>query len=48
MILQPSPPLERLDKDLKSGEWEARYGELLGADDWDLGYRLVLGIPRRI
>jgi SAM-dependent methyltransferase len=40
-------PLEGLRRDLDSGAWEARYGEMLRADEWDLGYRLVVGRPRR-
>ncbi len=36
-----SEPLRRLESDLKSGEWEARYPELSGLDERDCGYRLV-------
>jgi SAM-dependent methyltransferase len=34
---------ERLASDLRSGAWEERYGTLLGTDERDLGYRLVVG-----
>lgn len=33
--------LARLARDLESGEWERRYGELLGMEEYDAGYRLV-------
>ena len=35
--------LERLADDLASGEWERRYGNLLALDEFDAGYRLVIG-----
>jgi SAM-dependent methyltransferase len=34
--------LVRLERDLASGAWEARYGHLLAQDSCDLGYRLVV------
>src|SRR4029079_11266833 len=34
--------LQRLRRDLESGEWERRYGELLALDAYDAGYRLVV------
>jgi hypothetical protein len=34
--------LDRLQKDLSSGAWHARYGHLLAADTLDLGYRVVV------
>jgi SAM-dependent methyltransferase len=34
--------LERLGRDLATGEWERRYGELLTLDEYDAGYRLVV------
>lgn len=34
--------LERLSRDLESGAWERRYGDLLGLDEYDAGYRLVV------
>lgn len=33
--------LARLEADLASGEWEARYGEVLSLTQYDAGYRLV-------
>lgn len=36
-----SPALARLEADLDSGAWEARYGGLLDLDECDCGYRLV-------
>ena len=33
--------LRRLRADLDSGEWERRWGHLLGLDELDLGYRVV-------
>jgi SAM-dependent methyltransferase len=34
--------LERLRRDLESGEWQRRYGELLTLEEYDAGYRLVV------
>ena len=34
--------LERLKRDLASGEWERRYAEVLTLDAYDAGYRLVI------
>jgi SAM-dependent methyltransferase len=34
--------LERLAADLDSGEWRRRYAHLLGLDELDLGYRLII------
>lgn len=34
--------LERLDQDLKSGEWRRRYGDLHNLTELDVGYRLVV------
>lgn len=34
--------LRRLESDLSSGAWAARYGSLLGLDAVDLGYRVVV------
>ena len=36
------PGLERLQRDLDSGEWGRRYGSLLASDTRDCGYRLVV------
>jgi SAM-dependent methyltransferase len=33
----------RLAEDLRSGAWRARYGELLGLGEVDLGYRIIIG-----
>lgn len=35
--------LAPLARDLETGAWEKRYGELLGRESCDLGYRLVVG-----
>ena len=37
-----SDGVARLRNDLESGEWEARYGDLLQRDALDCGYRLVV------
>lgn len=37
-----TPGLERLRHDLDSGNWQQRYGHLLGLDERDCGYRLVV------
>lgn len=37
-----SDALARLERDLESGAWGARYGALLGEDALDCGYRLVV------
>ena len=37
-----SDAMERLERDLDSGAWEARYGHLLDLDACDCGYRLVV------
>ncbi len=34
--------LEKLRDDLESGVWEHRYGQLMGLDELDLGYRLIV------
>src|SRR2546428_82287 len=34
--------LQRLRRDLETGEWERRYAELLALDEYDAGYRLVV------
>lgn len=34
--------LRRLERDLASGAWEQRHGDLLELDEIDLGYRLVI------
>jgi SAM-dependent methyltransferase len=40
-------PLQRLAEHLETGEWHRRYGSLLGAEELDIGYRLVVGRPRK-
>jgi SAM-dependent methyltransferase len=34
--------LERLKKDLATGDWERKYADLLALDEYDAGYRLVV------
>lgn len=34
--------LERLADDLESGAWDAKYGDLMGLEEIDTGYRLVV------
>jgi SAM-dependent methyltransferase len=34
--------LQKLRKDLETGEWERRYAKLLAQDEYDAGYRLVV------
>jgi SAM-dependent methyltransferase len=34
--------LARLARDLDSGDWPRRHAELLSAESWDVGYRLVV------
>jgi hypothetical protein len=36
------PGLERLARDLESGDWQRRHADLLSAEAWDVGYRLVV------
>lgn len=42
LIGDVAPAIARLSADLESGAWAARYGDLLGRDSLDLGYRLVV------
>lgn len=37
-----SAGLERLARDIDTGVWDRRYGDLLGLDERDCGYRLVV------
>ena len=37
--------MRRLRADLDNGEWDRQWGHLLGLDELDLGYRVVVG-PR--
>ena len=34
--------LQQLDRDLKSGEWRSRYGDLLKLTEMNFGYRLIV------
>ncbi len=34
--------LQKLSRDLETGEWERRYAELLTLDEYDAGLRLVV------
>ena len=36
-----SQGLERLEADIKNGEWAERYSDLLNRQDYDCGYRLI-------
>ncbi|MGJ3231753.1 MAG: class I SAM-dependent methyltransferase [Oceanicaulis sp.] len=36
------PGLKQLEADLESGAWERRYGDLMAAEHYDAGYRLVI------
>jgi SAM-dependent methyltransferase len=38
-------PLQRLEEDLATGEWQRRNGKLLDEEELDIGYRLVVGRP---
>jgi SAM-dependent methyltransferase len=38
--------LTRLQGDLRSGAWHARYGDLLGRAEMDFGYRLIIADQR--
>lgn len=40
-------PLQRLAEHLETGEWQRRHGGLLAAEELDIGYRLVVGRPRK-
>lgn len=42
MLGDVSTELARLEADLVSGAWAARHGDLLGREELDLGYRLVV------
>ncbi|MDH7943713.1 class I SAM-dependent methyltransferase [Pseudohongiella sp. SYSU M77423] len=41
-IRNAKPGLEKLGRDLETGEWERRYASLLTAKSYDAGYRLVV------
>ncbi len=38
------PGLERLRRDLESGDWARRHADLLQLDELDLGYRLLISV----
>ena len=40
--IDAEPGLSRLSDDLDSGRWHERYGDLMGEDTLDAGYRLVV------
>ena len=37
--------LERLSKDLEDGSWQQKYGEVLGWETFDAGYRFIVASP---
>ena len=37
--------LQRLENDLRTGEWHQRYGDLLARESMDFGYRLITSTP---
>ena len=39
---EPSEGLERLRQDLQTGEWQRRYGAILGLTELDAGYRVII------
>jgi SAM-dependent methyltransferase len=39
-------PLHQLEGDLVSGKWQRRNRQLLDEEEFDLGYRLIVGRPR--
>jgi SAM-dependent methyltransferase len=41
-LRDPDHGIAALSRDLASGDWQRRYGHLLGRDELDLGYRLVV------
>ena len=43
-----NPVLARLEADLASGAWHAKYADLLDRDEYDLGYRLVIELERAL
>ena len=42
MLPNPESALEALRRDIESGEWRLRHGQLLDHTALDLGYRLVV------
>jgi SAM-dependent methyltransferase len=47
LLTSTGPQLERLERDLTSGDWERRNAELRSRRDLDVGYRLVIAERRR-
>jgi len=45
-IGDPTPGLRRLEADLRSGEWQRRYGHLQELSELDPGYRLITAVLR--
>jgi SAM-dependent methyltransferase len=44
-VADTGPGLQRLKRDIETGEWERRYGHLLTLDAYDAGYRLIVADP---
>jgi SAM-dependent methyltransferase len=44
-ICRDLSPLQRLEEDLDTGQWQRRYAGLLEKEELDIGYRLVVGRP---
>lgn len=42
MLKDSKPGLQQLDRDLKSGEWHSRYGDILDRTEMNFGYRLIV------
>ncbi len=42
MLEDAAPGLQQLDRDLKSGEWRSRYGDILKLTEMNFGYRLIV------
>lgn len=42
MLGDAASGLQRLDRDLKSGEWRRRYGDILKLTEMNFGYRLIV------
>jgi SAM-dependent methyltransferase len=45
--IDPGSGLERLRRDIRSGEWAERHADLLSRDVLDLGYRLITVVTAR-
>ncbi len=42
---QLQPGLERLQRDLDSGQWQQQHQDLLQREEMDYGYRLIVSVP---